>query len=258
MTEVGFWLTDASAPAADIAAELGFEFVVLDVEHGMFDLVTLERYVPLLKSLGFEVFAKVLGPAREPIQQALDFGCDGVIIPHVEDLEHAREVTAFAKFPPLGRRSLAGGRTVKWGPISDDWIAEQDAKTLCFPLIEDAGAVADIEQIAALPTVNGFQMGPTDLSTSSGRGSYKQTDEDWQDIERCVKAFDAVGKPCLFPAWSAAEQAWALDRNVSRIMVTMQYYALMGAFRQAKESFDVLAGAARTSTGMRSQLSRVR
>ncbi|MFJ9590753.1 HpcH/HpaI aldolase family protein [Streptomyces acidicola] len=247
MAKVGFWLTDASAPAAEIAAELGFEFVVLDVEHGMFDLATLERYVPLLTGLGFEVFAKVLGPGREPIQQALDFGCHGVIIPHVESLDHAREVTAFAKFPPAGKRSLAGGRTLKWGPITDDWIAEQDAKTLCFPLIEDAGAVADIEKIAALPTVDGFQIGPTDLSTSAGRGAYKHTAADWADIERCVEAFDAVGKPWLFPAWTPAEQEWALSRNASRVLISMQYYTLMAALRQAKESYDVLAIAAKAA-----------
>ncbi len=243
MSKVGFWLTDASAPAADIGAHLGFDFVVLDVEHGMFDLAALERFIPLLKNLGLEVFAKVLGPGREPIQQALDFGCDGIIIPHVEDLEHATQVTQFSKFPPLGRRSLAGGRTVNWGGITDEWIARQDATTLCFPLIEDAGAVRDIEQIAALPTVDGIQIGPTDLSTSSGRGAYRQTAEDWADINRCVDAFNAVGKPWLYPAWSQPEQEWALERGASRILVTMQYYALIGAFKQAKDAFDVLAAA---------------
>jgi 4-hydroxy-2-oxoheptanedioate aldolase len=247
MTTLGFWLTDASAPAADIGAALSFDFVVLDVEHGMFDLATLERFVPLLKNLGLEVFAKVLGPERGPIQQTLDFGCDGVIIPHVESLEHAKQVTEFSKFPPLGRRSLAGGRTVKWGPITDEWIAEQDAKTLCFPLIEEAGAVRDIEAIAALDTVIGIQIGPSDLSTSSGRGAYKQTSADWEDINRCVDAFNAVGKPWLYPGWSAAEQEWALSRGASRIMISMQYYALMGAFRQAKDAYDVLALNARST-----------
>lgn len=55
---------------------------------------------------------------------------------------------------------------------------------------------------------------------------------------------DAVGKPWLFPAWISAEREWALSHNASRIMISMQYYALMAALRQAKERYDVLAIAA--------------
>lgn len=243
--QLGFWFTDASVPLAEIVAKLEFDFVVLDVEHGMFDLAILERFVPVLKGMGLDVFAKVLGPERGPIQQTLDFGCDGVIIPHIEGVEHAAEVTAFAKFPPLGRRSLAGGRTTGWNPLTDEWIAEQDANTKCFPLIEEAAALEDIEKIASLATVDGMQVGPTDLSTSRGRGAYSRTDADRADLERCAAAFDAVGKPWIYPAWTPAEQEWALGHSSPMILLGMQYYVMLGALMGAKQSFDVLEVAAR-------------
>ncbi|GAA3666930.1 aldolase/citrate lyase family protein [Arthrobacter ginkgonis] len=236
----GFWFTDASVPTAEIVAKLGFDFVVLDVEHGMFDLAILERFIPALKGMGLDVYAKVLGPAREPIQQTLDFGCDGVIIPHVESAAHAAEVTAFSKFPPLGRRSLAGGRTTGWNPLTDAWIAEQNSTTRCFPLIEEGTAVDEIQQIAALPTVDGIQIGPTDLSTSRGRGAYGRTPADLEDFEKCIDAFDRAGKPWIFPAWTPFEQEWALSKRSPMILLGMQYYVMLGALTQAKESFDVL------------------
>lgn len=240
----GFWLTDSSAPLAEIVAGLGFDFVVLDVEHGMFDLRNLEYFIPLLKGLGLDVWAKVLGPAQEPIQQTLDFGADGVIIPHIRDVDHAAAVTAHAKYPPLGDRSLSGGRTFHY----DSWSVEQteafNVSTQCFPLVEHPDAVRDIEKIAALPTVDGFQIGTSDLALMSGRGTYAQSGEDWADVIRCVSAFKAAGKSWLFPAWTAQEQRWAIENEAPLLMIGVQYHFIKSALRQAKESYDVLEIAA--------------
>lgn len=85
------WLSDPSLAAAEIARGLGYGAAVLDIEHGAFDVADLERYIPFLRSLGLEVLAKVQGPDRVPIQQALDFGADAVVIPHVEPLAKRRK-----------------------------------------------------------------------------------------------------------------------------------------------------------------------
>ncbi|MBV7518972.1 aldolase/citrate lyase family protein [Ensifer sp. ENS12] len=238
--KTGFWLTDSSAPAAEIVAKLGFDFVVLDVEHGMFDLRNLEYFIPLLKGLGLDVWAKVLGPAQEPIQQALDFGADGVIIPHIRDVEHAAKITAHAKYPPLGDRSLSGGRTFGYNAWSYDQVQDFNRTVQCFPLIEHPDGVRDIEQIAALPTVDGFQIGTSDLALMSGRG-YSQSEADWADINKCVNAFKAAGKSWLFPAWTEREQRWALDNEAPLMLIAVQYHFLRAALSQAKEAFDVLA-----------------
>lgn len=131
----GIWFSTAHAGMAEIAYKIGYCSAVLDIEHGAFDLAILERFVPFLKAIGFRVLAKVLAPERGPIQQALDFGADAVIIPHVEGADHAKHVSAFAKFPMRGKRSYAGGRTVNYGAPDDAWVKEQDQKTRCYPLI---------------------------------------------------------------------------------------------------------------------------
>lgn len=241
--KTGLWLSDASMPAAEIAALAGYDFVVLDVEHGAFGLESLERYIPAVRGLGLKVFCKVLGPAQEPVQQALDFGADGVIVPHVRDAEHAREVSAYAKFPPRGLRSVAGGRVFGYAGWTDERTEELNANTLCFPLIEDPRAVGDIEEILALETVDGFQMGPGDLSMLSGRGAFRATEADWVDINRCADAAVAAGKPWMYPAWTHDQRIWALRRRAPYLILEIQYHYLMGALRQARGQFDELVEA---------------
>lgn len=227
------WLSAPSPEAAEIACQLGYGVTVLDVEHGAFDLDDLNRFVPFLRSLGFVVLAKVLAPERGPIQQALDFGADGVIVPHVLGLEHAREVTAFAKFPPLGDRSFAGGRTSAYQGFDDDWVSLQDERTRCYPMIEDHGAIEEIEAILALQTVDGVFVGPSDLSLRRGRGAYARTAGDFADLAVIAKAAAAAGKPWILPAWSTDEKQFAVEHSAAHIVLTMQHTALMEGLRSA-------------------------
>jgi 4-hydroxy-2-oxoheptanedioate aldolase len=235
----GFWLSGPNVPAAEIGANLGFGFVVLDIEHGTFDLAALERFVPLLKGLGLEVMSKVLAPERGPIQQALDFGSDAVIVPHVEDAAHARHVCRFAKFAPWGSRSFTSGRVNAYGGFTDAWVAEQNARTRCLPLIEEAGALRDVAEILALDTVDGVCVGASDLSLSRGRGAYRRTEDDFEDIARVARAAQDAGKPWVFPAWSAQEKDLAVRLGAPRVILVMEHAALAEGFRNGLEAMRI-------------------
>jgi 4-hydroxy-2-oxoheptanedioate aldolase len=224
------WLSDPSTAAVEIARGAGYGAVVLDIEHGSFDLADLERFIPFIRASGMEVLAKVLGPERGPIQQALDFGADIVVIPHVENAAHARTVTGFAKFPPLGDRSFAGGRTASYGGMTDAWVQEQDARTRCYPMIEDAGAVEEIEGILALPTVDGVFVGPSDLSLRRGRGAYSRTEGDFADLQKIADAAAEARKPWVLPAWSPEEKEFAVRAGVDQMALIMQHGALAAGF----------------------------
>lgn len=236
----GAWLSDGSTAIGEIVAGLGYDFVVLDVEHGSFDLSILERFIPLLKGLGLEVFSKVLVPERGAIQQALDFGSDGVIIPHIEGLEHAKRITDYAKFPPLGSRSLAGGRTMNYQGYDDEWFATQDREIKVFPMVEDPGALRDVEQIAALETVDGIFIGPGDLSAMRGRGAYRQTEADFDDFRKVVAAARANDKPWVLPAWTTVEKEFAIAEQADYVLLIMQHNAIAAGYNGARELMDEL------------------
>lgn len=222
----GFWFSSPNVAAAEIAAAIGYRMAVLDIEHGTFDLDALDRFIPLLKGLGFEVLAKVLAPGRGPIQQALDFGADAVVIPHIGNLADARRVCGFAKFPPRGDRSFAGGRTTAYAAPDDAWFKHQDANTRCYPMIEHAGALSDVEAILALDVVDGVFVGPSDLSLRRGRGAYRRGEGDWSDLKHIADAARAARKPWILPAWTAEEKTFALRHGAHQLVLTMEHGAL--------------------------------
>ncbi|WP_219916584.1 HpcH/HpaI aldolase family protein [Cupriavidus pinatubonensis] len=223
---LGLWFSGPNVATAEIGKTIGYSVAILDIEHGTFDLDALDRFIPFLKALGYEVFAKVLGPTREAVQQALDFGADAVVIPHISGVEEARRVCGYAKLPPLGDRSLAGGRTTNFAYPADEWIEQQDRNTKCYPMIEDEHALAEVGAILDLPCVDGVFIGPTDLSIRRGRGIYKRQVGDWTDIESVVKSAKAAGKSWVFPAWSPEEQAFAIQNGAERVFIAMEQLAL--------------------------------
>ncbi|MDT5130600.1 MAG: 4-hydroxy-2-oxoheptanedioate aldolase [Mycobacterium sp.] len=241
------WLSGPNTAAAEIVRDLGYGTVVLDIEHGSFDLADLERFIPFLRAVGLRVLAKVLAPERGPIQQALDFGADVVVIPHVENLAHAAAVCAYGKFPPRGDRSFAGGRTARYGGFDDAWVAAQDIQTRVYPMIEDAGAFEDIDAILALDTVDGVFVGPSDLSLRRARGAYSRTDADFADLLTVADTARRAGKPWVLPAWARAEKEFALGHGAEQVVLLAEHAALMAGFEAALA--ETLAMAERVPVG---------
>ncbi|MFG6666101.1 HpcH/HpaI aldolase/citrate lyase family protein [Halomonas sp. HNIBRBA4712] len=235
--KLSIWLTEPSTAAVEIAQLAGYDTIVLDVEHGLFDLAAMDWLIPSIRARGMRVIVKVLGPERGPIQQALDFGANGVAIPHIESAEHAQQVCGYAKFPPLGDRSFAGGRVSSYRGFSDNWLTTQDTEYQCFPMIEDGSAFDSVEEILALECVDGIFIGPSDLSMRRGRGAYSVSEDDLDDIRYLARAACKANKPWILPAWSEAERQVAIDEKAATIVLTMQYGALLNGFSQALTDF---------------------
>lgn len=229
------WLSTPHQAMIEIARDIGYRNIVLDIEHGLFDLEAMDRIIALGKALGMKMHAKVLGPEAIPIQQALDMGADSVIIPHIGDVEHARKVTASAKYPTLGTRSFSGTRPARYGGVKPEYYDNENAATRCYPMIESAAALRDVEAILALPTVDGLFVGPSDLSLDSGRGAYRNTDADKADLRTIAEAARKAGKPWIMPAWTRKERAFALELGAGMMVVADEYGSIwMGLEDAAK------------------------
>ena len=235
---ISIWLSEPSAAAVEMGRLAGYDTVVLDIEHGLFDLRELDWLIPFIRANSMRVIAKVLGPERGPIQQALDFGADAVAVPHITSAAHAAEICRYAKFPPLGDRSFAGGRTSNYRGFTDEWVTVQDTSTHCYPMIEDASAFDEITAILELPVVDGIFIGPSDLSLRRDRGAYAVTDADLDDLRRLACAANAAGKPWLLPAWSEAEQRLALQEGAHTVVAAMQYGAMLTGFTATMQKID--------------------
>lgn len=222
MDRLALWMSHPHFSYVEMAHLSGFRTLVIDVEHGTFDLADLDRFLAFTKAKGISVLAKVLAPTTEAIQQVLDFGADGVVIPHLLGVEHTRAVTAAAKFPLRGSRSYSGGRPAGYARPSSGYFEEENRRTRCYAMIETAESLAEVEGILGLDTVDGLFPGPSDLALARGRGAYAFGDADRADLTRCARAARAAGKPWIMPAWTAAEREFALAEGAAQLVVATQ------------------------------------
>jgi 4-hydroxy-2-oxoheptanedioate aldolase len=217
------WLSHPQVPFVEVLRTTGIRHLLLDLEHGAYDLAVLDQFLALTKALGFTVLCKTVAPTIEAIQQALDFGADGVVVPHLGGLAHAREVLAAGKFPPRGIRSYSGGRSAGYTRATGSYFDDTDRRVSTYAMIETAESLADVEAIAALETVDGLFPGPSDLALARGRGAYTFTDADRADLTRVAEAARAASKPWIMPAWTPAERLFAQAEGAERMVVASQH-----------------------------------
>ncbi|WP_296745423.1 aldolase/citrate lyase family protein [Mesorhizobium sp.] len=225
-TELAFWLMTPNENACEIASILGYSTVIIDMEHGTFEPSTAARSITLAKAFGLTVYTRVDSAERVSIQHALDFGSDGVILPQIAGVAHARAATAFAKFPPLGARGFGGGKTVNYAPAPGNFVEAENRRTKCWVMIETAQALEEVEQIADLKTVDGLFIGPNDLSLARGRGEYVADGRDHDDIRRIANAAIAKDKPWAMPISSARDRDLARSLNIGFMATTDDVTAL--------------------------------
>ncbi len=224
--ERAFWLMTANEDACEIASLIGYGIAIIDMEHGTFDLASAARTTTLCKALRLRVFTRVESADRVPVQHALDFGSDGVILPQIADLEHARRATSYAKYPPLGTRGFGGGRTVNYVAAPEHFVDAENHRVKCWAMIETVRALEQVEEIAALETVDGLFIGPNDLSLARARGEYSADGRDHDDITRIAQAATGQGKPWAMPIATRADGQFAAQLGIDFIAITDDLTAL--------------------------------
>jgi len=231
---LAFWLEYPSLPACEIAAGLGYGAVIFDLEHGVIPQDDADRLAFASKKLGLAVYSRVAAAERVPIQNALDSGVDGVILPQIASAAHACAAAAYAKYPPLGTLGVGYSRTMGYGSEAPGFFAAENRRCLCLPMIETARALAEVEAIAALDTVDGLFVGPSDLSMARGRGAFAVTDEDLADFEAVAAAAEGAGKPWGLPAPGAKVFDFAARRSAALVAVCDDLSALGLGFAQGR------------------------
>jgi 2-dehydro-3-deoxyglucarate aldolase len=231
--ELGFWLMTPNDDACAIASVLGYGTAIVDMEHGAFDPAGAARIITVCKALRLRAFVRVESAERVPVQHGLDFGADGVILPQIADVDHARVATAFAKYPPLGTRGFGGGKTVRYLPAPRHFVEAENRRVSCWAMIETTSALRDVDEIARLETVDGLFVGPNDLSLARGRGEYSADSRDRADIGRIAEAAQKAGKPWAMPTDDRQAVEFARRLGAAFLAVTDDRTAMRQGFEIA-------------------------
>lgn len=155
-------------PAEDIVEMLavaGLDFLVLDLEHGPHDMTVLKQHLALAQVHGMPVLVRPGEKDRHVIQRALDQGAAGVLVPHVDDAEAAAEAVRWTRYPPHGERGIATyTRAGRYGTVSAAEHAAAAEDHLLLVMLESPRAADSAAEILATPGVDGYMVGPGDLS----------------------------------------------------------------------------------------------
>ncbi|MYA58931.1 MAG: 2-dehydro-3-deoxyglucarate aldolase [Chloroflexi bacterium] len=155
----------------EIVGKLGFDWILIDCEHGSISIESAELMAMAAEAAGVTPIARPPTNSFEAIGQLMDRGVMGVQVPHVNTMEDARRAVEAVKYHPVGNRSLAAGvRSSSYGQgmSMSEYSEISNAETLVCVQIEDAEAVDNVDEIVEVEGVDVFFVGPSDLSQSLG------------------------------------------------------------------------------------------
>lgn len=175
--QVGLWSGLASPMAAEILAGAGFDWIVIDGEHGPNDITTLLPQLQAMRGGTAEPVFRVPWNDAVIIKRALDVGARTLLVPFVQNAEEARKAVAAARYPPLGIRGVSVvPRANDYGRVQN-YHKNAHLDTCVLVQIETRAALAEIEAVAAIDGVDGIFIGPSDLAADFGHlGNPKHPD----------------------------------------------------------------------------------
>ncbi len=164
----GSWITLGHPSIAEIMAGAGFDWLVVDLEHSM---ITLEQAAELIRTItlaGLPALVRLTSNHPDQIKRVMDAGASGIIVPMVTSAEDARDAVASMYYPPRGRRGVGLARAQAYGADFAGYQQWLSSEAVCIVQIEHIGAVENCEEIFSLEGVDGYFLGPYDLSASMG------------------------------------------------------------------------------------------
>jgi len=194
---LGLSMMIPSIQLVEMAGQLGFDWVLLDCEHGSLNLETVETMIIAAEANGITPIVRPHKNEAELIGQYFDRGAKGIQAPHVNTAEEARAIVNAVKFPPQGNRSIAvGTRAAGYGfnRTMADYVRQANQDLLVCVQIEEKQAVTNIEQIAAVPGIDVLFIGPSDLSQSLGHPGEASHPEVKPVIDKAFSRIIAAGK----------------------------------------------------------------
>lgn len=160
-----------SPQVVEMVGKLGFDWVLIDCEHGSTSSESVEMMAMAAELTGITPIARPLSNTTEEILKVMDRGAMGVQVPHVNSAQDARRAVEAVKYHPQGIRGLAAGSRPAdygFGMAMSDYVLQANKETLVCVQLEDAEAIQNVDEILQVEGVDVFFVGPSDLSQSLG------------------------------------------------------------------------------------------
>lgn len=239
--QIGFWMSLSSPYSTEICATAGFDWLLIDGEHGPMDLNTVLMQLQAISAYpGSHAIVRTPDDNPARLKQVLDLGAQTVLVPMVDTAEQAAAIVAACRYPQDdglgGIRGMAGGRASRWGLYSDYFHAAN--REVCVLVqAETQTALGNLDAIAATPGVDGVFIGPADLSASLGHVGDAGHPEVQAAIDDAIARIAAAGKaPGILTQDNALARRY-LDAGALFVAVGLDSSSLAQAARAQAHAF---------------------
>jgi 2-dehydro-3-deoxyglucarate aldolase len=193
---IGSWLSFAYSPLCEMMAKAGFDWLVIDMEHTPIDYSQAEQLIQIIDLAGCVPLVRV--GANDPliIKRVMEMGAYGILVPQVTTAEEAKQAVESVYYPPLGTRGAGLYRAQDYGLGFHDYLEWAQTNSIVIVQIEHVDGVQNLEEILAIEGVDGFIVGPYDLSASVGQaGNFEHpaVAEALQEIQKIAQSSRKVG-----------------------------------------------------------------
>ena len=166
---IGSWITISDPSVAEIMAQAGFDWLTIDIEHSAISIAQAQDLIRIIELAGVAPLVRVTCNDANIIKRVMDAGSHGVIVPMVNSAAEAEAAVAAIKYPPVGKRGVGLSRAQRYGLGFKDYYKWNQEHSVVIVQIEHIDAVNNFEEIMAVEGVDGFLIGPYDLSASMGK-----------------------------------------------------------------------------------------
>lgn len=230
---VACWLNIPSAQHAELLATIGFDCLIVDLQHSAIDFSTAVSMLTAIEARGCEPLVRIKVNDAADIGKLLDNGAYGIIAPLVNDAADAEAFAAALHYPPHGSRSYGPRRPmIRWGP---NYIEQASESIVSLAMIETLCGFENIDKILAVPGFDGVFIGPADLALAFGAApSADPTDPViLRAIRHIRERASAAGRRTgIYCGSAAAARRW-IDEGFDLVSVGSDLQMLATAARNA-------------------------
>jgi len=166
---IGSWITIGHPSIAEIMSMNDFDWLTIDLEHSPISLNQAQQLIQVIELSGITPLVRVGENNPNIIKRVMDAGAHGVIVPMVNSKEDALKALEAVKYPPIGTRGVGLARAQGYGLDFSGYLKWVNEKSILIVQIEHYEAVNNLEQILEINEIDGFMVGPYDLSASLGK-----------------------------------------------------------------------------------------
>jgi len=166
---IGSWITIGHPAIAEIMLKAGFDWLVIDMEHSSITISQAQNLIQIIDMAGCVPLVRVGENDATMIKKVMDAGAHGVIVPMVNSKQDAIKAVNSVKYPPVGTRGVGLARAQGYGLEFEKYKKWVDKESIVIVQIEHIKAVNNFEEILNVDGVDGFIVGPYDLSASMGK-----------------------------------------------------------------------------------------